>query len=274
MRNARAVLFIILLFAAPVASLCQVAGGTVAEQQDYSFAVGLYRDGQYPLALQQFRAYLKNYPGSQRTDEITFLAGECLLQEKMFDSALSYYQRVMEKFPGSGYFMRSQLRSGEIYLQIEKLDRSEKLLKDVLSNSNDNEVKAEAAYRLGQLFTARTDYNNAVKYFDLTYEGYPSSQFADYAMYGTAWCYGKESDFERSKKVFNSLLSQYTATKLKPDATEKIGECDFFLGQYNDAVGEFSNAAATTTGEQIVEPALYYQGRSYVAIGHPDSARA
>ncbi len=274
MRNARAVLFIILLFAAPVASLCQVAGGTVAEQQDYSFAVGLYRDGQYPLALQQFRAYLKNYPGSQRTDEITFLAGECLLQEKMFDSALSYYQRVMEKFPGSGYFMRSQLRSGEIYLQIEKLDRSEKLLKDVLSNSNDNEIKAEAAYRLGQLFTARTDYNNAVKYFDLTYEGYPSSQFADYAMYGTAWCYGKESDFERSKKVFNSLLSQYPATKLKPDATEKIGECDFFLGQYNDAVGEFANAAATTTGEQIVEPALYYQGRSYVAIGHPDSARA
>jgi TolA-binding protein len=274
MRNIRAVFFIILLFAAPAVSLCQVAGGTVAEQQDYSFAVGLYRDGQYPLALQQFKAFLRNYPSSQRTDEITFLAGECQLQEKMYDSALSYYQRVLEEFPGSGYFMRSQLRSGEIYLQIDKLDRSEKLLKEVLSNSNDNEIKAEAAYKLGQLFVARTDYDNAVKYFDLTYEGYPTSQFADYAMYGTAWCYGKESDFAKSKNVFRSLLSSYPATKLKPDATEKIGECDFFLGQYNDAVGEFASAAATTTGEQIVEPALYYEGRSYVAIGHPDSARA
>ena len=92
--------------------MSQAAGGTVAEQQDYAFAIGLYRDGQYPVAFQQFKAFLKNYPGSHRTDEITFLAGECLLQERMYDSALGYYQRVMEEFPGSQYFMRSELRSG------------------------------------------------------------------------------------------------------------------------------------------------------------------
>ncbi len=273
MRNVRAVFFSILVLLAPAISFCQVAGGTVAEQQDYSFAVGLYRDGQYPLALQQFKAFLKNYPASQRSDEVTFLAGECLLQERMYDTALGYYQTVMEKSPGSTYFMRSQLRSGEIYLQLQKLDRAEKLLKSVLSSSTSDDVKGEAAYKLGQLFVARGDYDNAVKYFDLTYEGYPSSQFADYAMYGTAWSYGKMSDFARSKQIFNSLLAKYPKTALIADATEKIGECDFFTGKFDSAVVDFDGAINGTSDGQILESALYYQARTYVALGQPDSAR-
>lgn len=273
MKNVRAVLIVLMVLSVPAISLCQVAGGTVAEQQDYSFAIGLYRDGQYPLALQQFKVFLKNYPASGRKDEVTFLAGECLLQEKMYDSALSFYQKVMEQFPGSHYFTRSELRSGEIYLQLQKLDRSEKLLKNVLSNSSDNSVKGEASYKLGQLFVARGDYNNAIKYFDLTYEGYPKSEFADYAMYGTAWSYGKLSEFARSKKTFNALLEAYPKTKLLPDAIEKMGECDYFLKDYRASVGEFSRAISLTTEEGILEPSLYYRGRAYDAIGEPDSAR-
>jgi TolA-binding protein len=274
MRNVRAVIFISLLLITPTVSLCQVAGTSVAEQQDYSFAVGLYRDGQYPLALQQFKAFLKNYPSSQRVSEITFLAGECLLQDRMYDSALGYYQTTMERFPGSSYFMRSQLRSGEIYLQLDKLDRAEKLLKNVLSNSEESSVKGEASYKLGQLFVSRTDYTNAVKYFDLTYEGYPNSGFADYAMYGTAWCYGKLADFAKSKEVFESLLSTYPDTKLRADAVEKMGECDFFTSRFNDAIAEFAGAIAGTSDAAVQEPALYYQGRSYIALNHPDSAMA
>ncbi len=273
MKNVRAFIVIVMVLVAPAVSLCQVAGGTVAEQQDYTFALGLYRDGQYPLALQQFKAFLSNYPGSRHVDEITFLAGECLLQERMFDSALSFYQRVMEQFPGSHYFTQSELRSGEIYLQLKKLDKAEKLLKNVLANSGDNSVKGEASYKLGQLFVAREDYNNAIKYFDLTFEGYPKSEFADYAMYGAAWSYGKLSQFAESKKAFATLLADYPNTKLRADAVEKMGECDFFLGNYLEAAGEFSNAISLTGAHDIVEPSLYYQGRAYIAAGETDSAR-
>ncbi len=274
MNSIRAVLIAALIVAAPSVVLCQVAGGTVAEQQDYTFALGLYRDGQYPLAFQQFETFLKNYPGSRRIDEVTFLAGECLLQQRMYDSALSYYQAVIERFPSSRYFMRSQLRSGEIYIQLKKLDRAEKLLKDVLSNSNDDDVKGEAAYKLGQLFATREDYSNAIKYFDLTYQGFRSSQFGDYAMYGAAWCYGKLGYFDKSREIFNALLTAYPETKLKADAVEKIGECDFFLQNYKSALAEFGKALSGSTDDQIVEPGLYYEGRAYMAIGQADSARS
>ncbi len=272
MKIAEIIIFVALVEGFPSISLCQVAGGKVEEQQDYSFAVGLYRDGQYELALQQFRSLLKNYPNSQRIDEITFLSGECLIQMKMYDSALIDYRNVMENYPGSSYFTRSELRSGEVSVQLNEFDKAEKLLKEVLSGNTDDALKGEASYKLGQMFVDKEDYTNAIKYFQLSYEGYKNSGFADYALYGKAWCTGKLSEYTEAKEEFQEMLADYPDSKLKADATEKIGECDFFQGNYQKAIQEFSNSTAISSEEQVAEPALYYEGRSYEAADLPDSA--
>ena len=263
-------LFVVLLCAVAPMALSQVTD--VTEQQDYSFAMGLYRDGQYELALQQFSSFLKNYPNTQHVEEITFLSGECLLQEKMYDSALSQYQKILNDYPNSVYFNRAKLRIGEAWLQLDKLERSEKILKGILTNNDGAEIDGEAAYKLGQLFAEKEDYGNAIKYFQLSYEGYGGSGIADYAMYGSAWSFGKLGDFEKSRDKFAELLSTYPDTKLKPDAIEKMGECNFFLGDYRSAILEFSKAASLSSETHVAEPALYYEGRAYQTIGVSDSA--
>ena len=254
----------------PSVSFSQTAG--VTEQQDYSFAMGLYRDGQYDLALKQFKSFLTNYPNTQHVDEITFLSGECLLQKRMYDSALSEYRMILDDYPNSIYFIRSELRTGEVWLQLNKLDLAEKILKGILAKENGQDLNGEAAYKLGQLFTDEGDYNNAVKYFQLSYEGYKESGFADYAMYGSAWSYGKLGDFEKSKTRFSEMLTTYPDSKLKADATEKMGECDFFLNDYGSAISDFSKAVSLSSESQVTEPALYYKGRAYENIGKSDSA--
>ncbi len=273
MKTILAIFLTVLITAAPSISFSQVAGGTVAEQQDYTFAIGLYRDSQYQLALEQFKKFLRNYPNSQRSDEILFLSGECLLQEHLYNSALSDYQRVMDKYPGSGYYERAELRSGEVYLQLNKLDKSERLLKDVLSKSNDDDLKGEACYKLGQIFVAQENYNDAIKYFDLCYEGYKNSSYADYAMYGTAWCYGKLGNFEKSKAKFQEMLAAFRQTRLKADASEKMGECDYFLGNDSLSVTELKQAMEYSPDAQVTEPALFFEGRAYDALDMPDSAK-
>ncbi len=250
----------------------QVAGSSVAEQQDYTFAVGLYRDQQYQLALKEFQSFEKTYPSSSKLDEVTFLEGECLLQEKMYDSALSDYQRVKQRYPGSTYYVQSELRSGEIYLHLKEFDKSERLLKDALASPGADNIKGEAAYKLGELFAAQDDYDNAIKYFDLSYQGYGNNQFADYAMYGSAWTYGKKGDFAKSREMFKKLLVDFPASSLKSDAIEKMAECDFFLKDYHSAIDEFADAMSLSARDEVMEPALYYQGRAYMALNIRDSA--
>ena len=274
MRSLRTVILTLLTAFVPVVSYSQVAGGTLAEQQDYTFAVGLYRDGQYALALQQFKNFLKNYPNASRSDEITFLCGECLIQQKLYDSALIYYQKVLAAYPSSSYFERCHLRLGEIYLQTDNFTRSEAELKSVLSGSRDVDLQGEASYRLGQLFADKDDYSNAIKYFELSYEGYPKSAFVDYAMYGEGWCYGKTGKFDEGKRKFGELLARFPDTKLRPDVIEKMGECDFFVGNYATAIAEFDSSAAISMNEESAEPAVYYEGRAYEGLSQPDSAKS
>lgn len=273
MRFSRAVLTFVVATIIPAIASSQVAGGTVAEQQDYTFAVGLYRDAQYNLALQQFKNFLKNYPNATKTDEITFLCGECLMQERLYDSSLGYYEKVIGEFPSSTYYMRSELRAGEAYLQMGNYAKSEKLLKSVLSGSSDNDIKGESSYRLGQLFAAKDDYQNAIKYFELSYDGYPASPFADYAFYGHAWSYGKIGKFQESKQEFSQLITNYPKSKLKPDAIEKMGECDFFTYDYQSAINEFKSSIALSNDIESAEPALYYEGRAFEGLSQADSAR-
>ncbi len=272
MKTVGKLILAILISTVPSVSLGQVAGATISEQQDYAFTIGLYKDGQYALALQQFNLFLRNHPDSHRIDEITFLSGECLLQEKMYDSALSDYEKVINHFPSSSYYVRSELRYGEVCLQLNKLDRAEKFLKEVLSGGKDSTVAGEAAYKLGQVFTAREDYGNGIKYFELSYEGYRNSGLADYAMYGAGWCLGKLGEFDRSKERFGELLASYPDTKLKANAIEKIGECDFFTGDYPSAIKSFEDSSVISSENQIAEPALYYEGRAHEEINLPDSA--
>ncbi len=260
---------LLIVLAIPVVSLCQTT--SVIEQQDYIFAVGLYRDGQYGLALRQFKTFLENYPNTEHFDEITFLSGECWFQEKMFDSALSDYQRILTGYRNSSYFGRSELRTGEVWLELGKLDVAEKNLKEVLSE-NSVELGGEAAYDLGRLFTEKPDLSNALKYFQLSCEGYKNSGVADFALYGEAWCFGKLGEFGKSKEKFSELISGYPETKLKADAIEKIGECDFFLGNFRPAIEEFDRASSSSPETQVLEAALYYRGRALQSIGRNDSA--
>jgi TolA-binding protein len=254
----------------PSAVVSQVVN--VTEQQDYTFAMGLYRDGQYDLALQQFQSFLRNYPKTQNVEEITFLSGECLLQKRLYDSALGEYQTILNSYPGSKYSVRSNLRMGEVWLQLNRLDRAEKILEEILEKEAGEDIKGEAAYKLGQLFTQKEDYTNAIKYFQLSYEGYKQSGMADYAMYGCAWSLGKLKQFEQSKKRFAELLSTFPDTKLRADAIEKMGECDFFLGDYRSAIPELSQANSLSAENQVDEPALFYEGKAYEEIGRDDSA--
>lgn len=273
----------VLLCSYPVLTFAQVAGETVAEQQDYTFAVGLYRNGQYQLALQQFDSFLKHYPSSAHTDEVIFLSGESLLQLNQYNQAILKYMQIMDSFPESIYFTRAELRAGEIYLQMGSLDKAERFLKDVLSTAatkQDFSLEAEASFKLGQVFVDKSDYNNAIKYFELTYEGYPNSQFADYALYAAAWSYGKLGDFQSSRTKFIQLLRQYPGTSLRDATTEKIGECSYFLGDYKSSIDtllklrtDFSRERALSQdGLQVFEPALYFLGRDYAELKMIDSA--
>ena len=60
----------------------------VAEEQEYAFAVGLYHDGVYQLAEEQFGKFLNHYPASIKRIDAFFLQNECRYYQGNYDSAI------------------------------------------------------------------------------------------------------------------------------------------------------------------------------------------
>ncbi len=122
------------------------------------------------------------------------------------------------------------------------------------------------------MFIDEGNYDNAIKYFQLSYEGYKNSGFADYSLYGSAWCFGKLGEYSQASEKFHEVLTNYPESKLKVTAIEKIGECDFFQGDYHRAIQEFLSLNGMPSEGDAAEPALYYEGRAYEAVNLRDSA--
>ncbi len=61
--------------------LAQAAGQPMTpsyEAQDYTVAYGLYKDGQYQLASEEFLRFLDRHPSSPRCQDAAYLIAECL----------------------------------------------------------------------------------------------------------------------------------------------------------------------------------------------------
>ena len=74
----RFLLFILLVsIDVPTPGRAQVSGSGIQEEQDYTFAYGLYQDKLYQLAADQFQKFIDHYPSSVRKPDAIFLYAEC-----------------------------------------------------------------------------------------------------------------------------------------------------------------------------------------------------
>src|SRR5512136_1370787 len=102
-----------------------------SEVRDYQVAYGLYRDGQYQLALDEFSRFLQSYAGSARRADAAYLSGECLMNMGKTASAIQRFEAFTKEFPRSALVPDALFRIGEIMYRQEKYDSAVKRYSDV-----------------------------------------------------------------------------------------------------------------------------------------------
>ena len=70
-----------------VAQNLPMPNSSFAEEQDYAFAHGLFKDGLYQLAGDQFEKFTRKFPQSPRVIDARYLRAECLFQLEQYPAA-------------------------------------------------------------------------------------------------------------------------------------------------------------------------------------------
>jgi len=101
------------------------AGPAPAPRELYSQAYADFARGNYDLAVQGFAEYIRNYPGTDFTDNAQYWIGECLYGKKMYAEAIEAWNTLFKDHPASDKLPDARVKKG---MALERLGRKSQAL--------------------------------------------------------------------------------------------------------------------------------------------------
>ena len=245
----------------------------VAEQQDYAFADGLFRDGLFEMALEQFTRFTVRYPQSARLTDAQFLKAECLFQLAQYPAAARELSEFIRQYPASNISDNARFRLGDSYVKMRRNADAIEAYKTILDHPKNPSIAGEAAYWIGETYFKDADYNNALKYYTLSYEGFPGNRLQDYAAYSAAWTNEKKGDYSKAAEWYRVVIDKLPKSTLVPSARVKEGECSYYAKEYARAIEQLTAAKTATDSVSLRGEADYLIGESYFNLGQYDKAQ-
>jgi len=100
-------------------------GPAPAPRELYSQAYADFARGNYDLAVQGFTEYIRNYPGTDFTDNAQYWIGECLYGKKMYAEAIEAWSTLFKDYPASDKLPDARVKKG---MALERLGRKSQAL--------------------------------------------------------------------------------------------------------------------------------------------------
>jgi tol-pal system protein YbgF len=110
---------------APPSPTAAAQGPAPAPRELYSQAYADYARGNYDLAMQGFAEYIRNYPGTDFTDNAQYWIGECLYSKKMYAEAIDAWNTLFKDHPDSDKIPDGRVKKG---MALERLGRKSQAL--------------------------------------------------------------------------------------------------------------------------------------------------
>jgi tol-pal system protein YbgF len=111
--------------AAPPTAIPPAAGAAPPPRELYSQAYADYARGNYDLAIQEYREYLRLYPTTDFSDNAQYWIGECLYSKQRFGEAVEAWDELLRAYPSSDKLPDARLKKG---MALERLGRKREAL--------------------------------------------------------------------------------------------------------------------------------------------------
>lgn len=107
--------------------------------------------GNYPLAIQGFKNYIRMYPSGTRLDEVRYYLGECYYAADQMVEAVAEYQIVIKEYPNSRLIPAAFLKTGLCYSKMDELNLAEQAYRELISQFPHSEEAEHAKAALEEL---------------------------------------------------------------------------------------------------------------------------
>ncbi|MBI4548171.1 MAG: tetratricopeptide repeat protein [Ignavibacteriae bacterium] len=198
------------------------------ENQEFKLAVGLYNDGMYDLAVEQFKNFINAYPNTSQGIEARFYLGSTQMKLKRYDEARITFQNFALAYV-------DHLKAPEAWINVGEA-----------FHALDNDREAASAYERVKVF-------------------HPKSPLVPEALFKAAELYRHIGERENAKKMLRSIIQDYPTSKSVLPARLAIGEMYAEEGQTELAEREARRVAESDAPLSVRSSALFSIGKLQMA---------
>ena len=93
---------------------------TTSPQEAYSMAYNDYLKGNYDLAIESFKLYRAQFPGSPLADNALYWIGECRYSQRKFEEAVDAFDELILTYPQGDKAAAAYLKKGLSFVELGK----------------------------------------------------------------------------------------------------------------------------------------------------------
>jgi outer membrane protein assembly factor BamD len=211
----------------------------MAAEQRLQYAITLYNDESFDVAIPEFESILLQFPGSEVVDDAQFYLAKCRLNRKEYIMAAFEFSRLIKNMPASEFVIESQYLLAESYYKLSPdftLDQryTKKSIEEFQAFidffptdqrvtvaeqkiSEMNNKLAQKEYTSAIIYEKLEYYTAAIKYYGNVVEVFHDTEFAPKASYNKIKLLIQRERIKEAVTEVNSFLSKYPLDKAYSD---------------------------------------------------------
>lgn len=245
-------------------------------EEQFAWAMGFYNDKNWDRAIEEFDKLPVVFPNSKLAAEGVYHAGLSWEEKQDLAKAADSYQKLIDRYPYSDRIKDAVKREFEIANQfasgtkikvigVPVLPGAEKALelyRHIVKNAPFGSYGAEAQFRIGELYKAMAEYEEAQKAYQAVVDEYPQSELVNKARYQIAYCsmlsskkltYNEDAA-EKAMEEFEEFKKQFPKDQYALEADESIK-----VLRREKAAADFETASFYEKQKKLASAKVYYQ---------------
>lgn len=186
-------------------------GAAIIDSAHYLLGMAYFNQKEYPSAIQEFNKVLRYYRTSLLADDAAFMVAKSdfemspksELDPTHTQKALDGLNRFLEEYPRS-----------------ERREEAEDLRRECAGKL------AKKAYKTGELYYKRGQYESALIYLRSVLNDYHDSDWVRQAQFKVAEVFYKQAEYEKAREEYQRFLRDYPDDKLARKANQRLKEME------------------------------------------------
>ena len=187
------IIFVLLIFTTVI------FGG---REEDFNFALKLYKDGYYDLAAEQLSQFVESYPDDARIPQAYFMQGNAYYQIEKWRESNAAFLRVALQYPDSRYAPEAMFLSAQCLKNMGKWQEAARSFAAVFDYYPQSEFAAKGIAESGMIHRFMNQPEKAAASFQRILQRYPGTASASLAYFQLGGIAEESGDLSKALEYY------------------------------------------------------------------------